>query len=164
MTTEPDRPILTVPKGDLKFPDGRRLREWNAVDPRRTMWRRMAGLGPHEGRRTFMGSLLDVNGWDGPKRMIVLCTLEPSRLGRLLHASVSYQDRDPAWADIKAVRAALFPDTLDVMMLLPRSEDYIAGIAPVLDRTGREIVHGAPGGADSHVFQLVQCPDRWSDL
>jgi hypothetical protein len=151
MTTELDRPILTVPKGDLKFPDGRRLSSWNAVDPRRTMWRRMAGL-------------LDVNGWDGPQGMIVICTLEPSRLGRLLHASVSYQDRDPAWADIKLVRAALFPDTLDVMLLLPRSEDYIAGIAPVLDRTGREIVHGAPGGADSHVFQLVQCPDRWSDL
>jgi len=151
MTTELARPILTVPKGDLELSDGRRLREWMAHDPRRKMWRRMAAL-------------LDFNGWDGPTRMIVICTLEPSRLGRLLHASVSYQDRDPAWADIKLVRAAVFPDTIDVMMLLPRSEDYIAGVAPVLDRAGSSIVHGAPGGADSHVFELVQCPDRWSDL
>lgn len=137
-----DRAVLTVPHTDLRLADGRRLRRWGPTDPR---------------RRLFVANpqMLDVDAWDGPKRMIVICTLDDSRHGRLLHVSVSYQDRDPPWADLKLVKAVLFGDDVDAACMMPREADFVHGLAPIFGQ------RGAPGGADSHVFQIVQVPDRW---
>lgn len=137
-----DRLVLSVPHVDLRLADGRRLRRWAQGDPRRRLW----DANPH---------ILDRDGWDGPKRMIVICTLDDSNHGVLLHVSVSYQDRDPSWADIKMVKALFFGADGDAMLPMPREADFIHGIEPKFG------VHGAPGGADSHVFQIVQIPVRW---
>lgn len=130
------RPVLPVPHDAvLVLRDGRRLRRWAADDRRR-----QAGRAP---------GLLDFEGYDGPQGLIVLCSLDDTRFGPLLHVSVSYQKRDPSWADLKAVRYACFPRDQDVVCMLPRDDDYVSGVP------------GAPGGMDSHVFHLNQPPDHW---
>jgi hypothetical protein len=136
-----NRPVLPVPHSDLRLADGRRLKLWGPGDPRRF---RMRG--------NPLAPFADFEGWDGPQQLIVLCTLDLTHLGPLLHASVSYQKRDPTWADLKAVRYAIFPRDIDVMCVLPRDELYVSG------------VEGAPGGMDSHVFHLSQTPQRWEML
>lgn len=137
-----DRLVLTIPHTDLRLADGRRLRRWEPNDPRR----RIFGGNPH---------MPDCDGWNGPKRMTVVASLDDSHHGLLLHLSVSYQDRDPTWADLKLVKLLFFGPDGDAMMPMPRSEDYTAGVEPKFG------VHGAPGGGDSHVFQIVQIPVRW---
>jgi hypothetical protein len=129
-------PVLPVPHTDLRLPDGRRLRRWAAHDPRRG--------------RALPSGMLDMDGWDGPKRLIVICSSDRDRLGTLLHVSMSYQDRDPPWADIKLIRAAFYPDDVDVMMMLPRAELYVSGVPD------------PRVGMDSHVFHLNQTPERWT--
>ena len=95
----------TVPVGDLKLADGRRLL-------RQTNLRGGGGA--------------QVGAWwqcrDGLK---VLATMDRTPHGDLLHVSLSYADRDPSWADIRQVRDVFFPATVDAMMLLPRAEDYV---------------------------------------
>lgn len=137
-----DRPVLEVPHTDLRLADGRRLRRWEEGDPRRSAFIRH----PH---------MPDCDGWSGPKRMIVICTLDDSPHGLLLHVSVSYQDRDPPWADLKLVKAVFFGPDVDAALMMPRDDDYVAGVKPMFG------VRGAPGGADSHVFQIVQLPVVW---
>lgn len=132
------RPVLRVPHGDVVLADGRRLRLWGPGDPRRRAVARRAA------------AILDLDGWDGPKRLIVICSLDDHhRIGRLLHVSMSYPDRDPPWADIKAVRYAFYPRDVDVMMMLPRDELYVSGVPD------------PRVGMDSHVFHLQQTPERW---
>lgn len=145
-----ERPMLAVPHADLRLPDGRRLRRWAEGDPRRPI--------------KLPESILDHDGWDGPQRLIVIVTIDDTPHGPLLHASVSYQDRDPSWADLKAVRYLIFPRDVDVMCMLPRDGQYLAGVAPIKDGRGRTVARGAPGGADSHVFHLSQTPVGWGML
>lgn len=45
--------------------------------------------------------------------------------GELLHVSCSRADRLPSWDEVHAVRDALFPADADVMLVLPRREDYV---------------------------------------
>ncbi len=54
---------------------------------------------------------------------------------------MSYPDRDPDWATIRAIRDLFYPSTVDVMMVLPRAEDYVN-------------IH-------RHVFHLWQTPTVW---
>jgi hypothetical protein len=138
-----DRLVLPVPHTDLRLADGRRLRRWDEHDPRRPLF--------------LPASYLDFDGWSGPKRMIVIATIDDSQHGALLHVSVSYQDRDPTWADLKMVKAVLFGDEADAMLPMPREADFTHGLASI-PWAG---VRGAPGGADSHVFQIIQMPVRW---
>lgn len=131
-----ERPVLAVPHTDLRLPDGRWLRRWQRDDPRL--------------RRVWESGMRDVEGWSGPKRLIVVCSLDwEDRLGALLHVSMSYQERDPPWSDIKLIRALFYPDDIDVMMMLPRAEDYVSGVPD------------PRVGMDSHVFHLQQTPERW---
>ncbi len=114
-----------MPQDNIDLADGRRLLD--------------QGLYYHHGQTG--------RHWKGPHRLLVLATIDDTdRFGPLLHVSLSYPNRDPDWATIKAVRAAFFPPTIDVMMLLPRAEDYVAGI---------------PAWPDSHVFHLIETPERW---
>lgn len=140
-----ERPVLAVPHEEMiVLSDGRRLRRWAASDPRKRM---VSDPITRSG-----GAIRDIDGWDGPQGLIVICTLDDTHLGPLLHASVSYQKRDPTWHDLKCVRYALFPRDIDVCMILPRDELYVAGVP------------GAPGGMDSHVFHLNQTPAGWDML
>lgn len=133
---EVDRPVLAVPHADLRLLDGRYLRRFQRDDPRL--------------RQVWQPGMLDVDGWSGPKRLIVICSLDEDRLGALLHVSMSYPDRDPPWADIKLIREAFFPaEDVDVMMMLPRASMYVAGVPD------------PRVGMDSHVFHLQQTPEAW---
>lgn len=60
--------------------------------------------------------------------------------GRLIHVSISRQDRFPSWEEILAVKEHFFGD-IDVMMVLPKKEDYVN-------------VH-------KNCFHLWQTPERW---
>jgi hypothetical protein len=137
-----DRVVHAVPHTDLRLRDGRRLRRWADDDPR---------------RRSFAAHpyMPDFDGWDGPQRMIVIATLDDSPHGVLLHVSVSYQARDPLWADLMAVKLLFFGSDGDAMLPMPREADFTHGVEAKFGQ------RGAPGGADSHVFQIVQMPARW---
>ena len=73
--------------------------------------------------------------------MVVVVSYDPSPHGLLLHLSISYAQRDPRWTDLKALRAAFFPDDIDVIQVLPRAGEFIN-------------VH-------PHAFHLFQCPEQW---
>lgn len=83
----------------------------------------------------------------GPNKLKVMISLDPTDAwGPLLHVSVSYQGaKEPTWKDLKLIKAAFFGD-VDAAMILPKEEDYIAGV---------------PGNPDSNVFHLWQIPQRW---
>lgn len=138
LTLGTGRPVLAVPHADvITLSDGRRLRRWRSNDPRRS---EVASRSP---------DIIELDGWDGPKRLIVICSLDEHLFGRLLHVSMSYPDRDPPWSDIKTIRYAFYPADLDVMMALPRDELYVSGVPD------------PRVGMDSHVFHLQQTPERW---
>lgn len=83
-----------------------------------------------------------LRSYHGPKDIAVLATIDQTeRFGDLLHVSLSFAHRDPKWTEIKAVRALFFPETIDVMMMLPAAEDYVN-------------VH-------QHTFHMQQTPERW---
>jgi len=71
----------------------------------------------------------------------VLATMDATVHGALLHVSLSYSDHLPDWETVKLVRAAFFPSTVDVMMVLPRPEFYVN-------------VH-------EYTFHLLQTPVGW---
>jgi hypothetical protein len=73
--------------------------------------------------------------------LTVVASMDPSRHGSLLHVSVSRFAEDPTWAEIKAVRDAVYPDDIDVMMVLPKAADYV--------------------NAHEHCFHLWTTPDAW---
>lgn len=110
----------------LTLADGRRLRPAGTV-----------ALGPHHfGLR-----------WEGPKGLCVVASVDaPPGHGLLLHVSLSYPKHDPNWATIRRVRDAFYPASVDCMMVLPREQDYVAGVA---------------GWEDSHVFHIWQTPSGW---
>ncbi len=121
-TLKPTRPTRAViPFGDVILGDGRRLvRQSDLVQP--------------SGYRLYNWRTLD--------GMVVTSTIDPTQHGALLHVAVSYHDHDPSWVEIKHVRAAFYPASIDVMMMLPAEVDYIN-------------VH-------EHCFHLVQTPVAWA--
>jgi hypothetical protein len=113
------------PAGDLRWPLGGWLR-------------RVAG-GPTGDSGTPFGWSA---AYSGPKGLRVIGTTDLTQaFGPLVHISVSYADRDPTWAEIKAARAVFFPPTMDAMMVLP-AEDYYVNLHP-------------------HTFHVIQMPERW---
>lgn len=71
----------------------------------------------------------------------VLASLDQTHHGALLHVSVSHKHRHPSWEEIRAVRDALYPDDVDVMMVLPQAQDYVN-------------IH-------EHTFHLWSTPSEW---
>jgi hypothetical protein len=126
---------LSLPRGEiiLPHPDGRILRPILGYDIRRA-----PGL-DHLTRH----HILDCGGWQHIfSGLRVAATVDNTPdWGPLLHVSLSYHDHDPPWDDIKAVRAAFYPATVDVMMMLPRAEDYV--------------------NLHPHCFHLWQTPQPW---
>jgi hypothetical protein len=130
---------------DLWLPDGIRQPTATMPPPVDTVLDMPA---PHPARRmTYVGEYgpddsMRARVWDSGKFGIrVLVSLDDTRHGRLLHASVSSAQRDPMWAEIRAVRYWIFPASIDVMMVLPSLDDYVN-------------VH-------EHCFHLWQTPREW---
>jgi hypothetical protein len=96
---------------------------------------------PGVGSLKYGGTDGPLHIWRGPKQLGVLGSMDPTPHGNLLHVSLTYPDHDPSWKVIRAVRDAFFPATVDVMMVLPRAEDYV-NIHP-------------------HCFHLWQTPVGW---
>jgi hypothetical protein len=146
-------PVLTPQEEYLELV--RRRMERNPIDQRN-----LPRLGPivatsyrlPDGRtlkpaEPFTGPNFIGHRFTAPGGLVVLATVDDTYYwGKLRHVSISYKSRHPTWEEIKAVRAIFFHSEVDVMMMLPRSADYIAGI---------------PGVPDTHVFHLWQCPERW---
>lgn len=110
---------VELPSGDLRLADGRALK--------------LLGAFP-----IVPGSLV----WETSNGLRVLGSMDlAAEHGRLLHVSLSYRSRNPSWEDIKMVRAAFFPSDIDVMMVLPKADDYVN-------------VH-------EHAFHLWQTPTEW---
>lgn len=75
--------------------------------------------------------------------MKLMLSLDPTEpWGRLLHASVSYEDvkHRPSWEDLTAIKDAVFGD-VDASMILPKREDYV--------------------NLRENCFHLWQIPQRW---
>jgi hypothetical protein len=98
----------------------------------RGLIRRTCGTAEAEG-------MLDYVAYCGPV-YTVMVTLDNTKHGVLLHASLSRQDADPTWAEIKSMKAVVFGD-LDVMIVLPKQALYVN-------------VH-------EHCFHLWQMPVDW---
>lgn len=89
------------------------------------------------------GTILGGSYWLGPRGLQVIVTLDNTDpFGPLLHVSVAYAklSRWPSWADLIAVKDAIFGD-VDCMMVLPKREDYV--------------------NVRENCFQIVQTPERW---
>ena len=128
MNINPLPPLLHV---DVRLDTGVWLKYHMAFNP-----------GGEEGRLTVDGAT-----WLSHGGLRVIACDERTRHGLLRHVSLSYRKRDPDWREIKAVRAAFFPASVDYMMMLPREEDYVAGV---------------PGlWPDSRVFHLWETPEKW---
>jgi len=67
--------------------------------------------------------MLDYVAYVGPV-YTVMVTLDNTKHGVLLHASLSRQDTDPTWSEIKAMKVVVFGD-MDVMMVLPKQALYV---------------------------------------
>ena len=80
-----------------------------------------ADLGPHGLGMDTIHS----RQYGGRPGLVIFASSDRTPHGRILHVSMSYADRDPTWGEIKAVRAAFFPDDIDVMQMLPRSGTYV---------------------------------------
>jgi hypothetical protein len=63
--------------------------------------------------------------YGGRPGVCVFASSDRTPHGRLLHVSLSFADRDPTWAELKAVRSAFFPPDVDVAQILPRTRDYV---------------------------------------
>lgn len=114
-------PRAVLPEGDKTLADGRLLK-------------RLADFRPDP---CSQGAIYETS--DGLR---VIASMDDTvEHGVLLHVSASRRDRDPSWDEIKMIREAFYPLSVDVMMVLPRAEDYVN-------------IH-------EHCFHLWQTPESW---
>ena len=82
----------------------------------------------YDGERLTSIGGLDVllRHWHNPSsRMSIIASIDPTHHGNLLHVSIAGISKIPSWSEIKAVRDYFYPSDVDVMMVLPRKEDYV---------------------------------------
>lgn len=108
--------------------------------------RKIPGVAGNPAFAATITSTLDSAAWENrPVGMFVMASITVmERWGPLTHASISVTDRHPTWQEISALRDLFFPDTIDVMMLMPKREDYVN-------------VH-------EHCFHIWQTPQEWGIL
>lgn len=58
--------------------------------------------------------------------LVVLLSRDDTQHGPLFHMSISHKHRYPTWDEIAAARYAILPATIDMMMVLPQTSDYVA--------------------------------------
>lgn len=122
---------LKLPKGDLRLGDGRVLRPRIGYDLKKIAFNKATRDG-----------FLENRGWfHEPTGFAVAASIDDTRFGPLLHVSMSYQDHDPTWEEIKLVKDAFFPRDCDAAMMLPRQADWVN-------------IH-------NHTFHLFQIPFEW---
>lgn len=81
--------------------------------------------------------------WESRDGLRVIARIDDTpNHGMLMHVSLSYKGKDPNWTDIKQVRAAFYPTSVDVMMVLPREEHYV--------------------NLMSRCWQMWECPTEWN--
>jgi hypothetical protein len=102
-----------TPTGDVRLKSGRFLKRL-ADFPDPDLLAKAEALGVHEDPEGYVENGL---------RLIV--SVDRTHHGELLHASISYADHEPTWRDVRDVRDTLFPDDVDVMMVLPQAKDYV---------------------------------------
>ena len=69
---------------------------------------------------------LELHAWQTKNGLHVLSSMDPTpNWGLLLHVSVSYEKTDPSWKDLLMIREVFFDDTIDCMMVMPKSKDYV---------------------------------------
>ncbi len=150
ITTTPSNPLygvtrdqmqarqLPLPKGDLRLPDGRKMREIIGYHQHVLKNLTQVDLATRK-------SMIKMRGWNHPPTGFVVSAsigLNPQpQFDRLLHISMSYPDRDPSWAEIKMVRDLFFPPDVDCMMVLPRQSNWV--------------------NTHEHCFHLWQTPQEW---
>jgi len=117
------KPRAQLPEGDVRLADGRVLKQ------------------TPDDRFVKMGGTIEARHWRGPHGLSVIASLDDTLHGLLLHVSLAYPNADPSWRDIRMVRDAFYPSTVDVMMMLPAEMDYVN-------------VH-------QHCFHLWQTPVGW---
>lgn len=105
---------LALPRGELLLRDGRLLRPILGYDIRKLA-----------ANKATVDGILASAGWEHrPSGFVVSAGVEDTdRWGPLLHVSMSYQDHDPGWDEIRAVRELFFPADMDAIMVLPRKSD-----------------------------------------
>jgi hypothetical protein len=118
----------------------------DVIEPRATLPTRNVHL--KDGRiLRHLGAYPVISGsgvWQCSDGLRVIGSVDENQHGHLLHISVSYQDKDPSWEDIKQVRYAFYGDEIDCMMVLPKLADYV--------------------NLHPHAFHLWQTPTQWNVL
>lgn len=117
----PVRKRAELPARDIALADGRRLLRQALPRP--------------------IPATAAAGAWTCADGLKVIASMDETPHGTLLHVSISYADRDPSWTDIRQVRDAFFPQSVDTMMVLPRAEDYV--------------------NCHEHCFHLWQTPVVW---
>jgi hypothetical protein len=74
--------------------------------------------------RMLAGQSLGARAWIG-QGFTILASIDLTPHGDLRHVSISHKHRYPTWEEIKSVRAAFFDPDTDVMMMLPKAQDYV---------------------------------------
>jgi hypothetical protein len=99
------------------LPDGRELIAWppEAMDRLREATR-AADMGEYP---------REAGAWGTEDGLQVLVTMDPTHFGKLLHLSISYQDRYPSWEEVRDVKRVFFPPQFSAMMVLPAEAEYI---------------------------------------
>lgn len=72
---------------------------------------------------------------------VIVSTDNTPKWGKLLHVSISRQDRYPSWNEIIEIKLKFFGDRKDSMMVIPKREDYVN-------------VH-------ENCFHVWECPESW---
>lgn len=131
--------VIPMPKGDITLPDGRTLHRV---------------MGYHAGKqkiinRTFKKAeeregMRDARAWSHASGLLISASYDDGDHGEILHVAMSYKHRDPTWEEIKMARHVFFPPFVDVIMVLPKYQDYV-NIHP-------------------HCFHINQCPAVWGSM
>lgn len=127
---------LPMPKGDMRLPDGRKLRE--------IIGYRENSTGNPLVDEVTRKAMIVMRGWQHtPSGLVISASIaKDERFDRLLHVAISYPDHDPTWEEIKVARAIFYPPDVDVMMVLPRASNYV--------------------NRHTHCFHLWQTPTEWT--
>ena len=88
----------------------------------------------------------------GPYGLVVIVSLDDrgEPWGEMLHMSLSIPKGYPDWDLIYAVTRAVFGESIDTMMPIPREEAFIHGVAEEQKR-----------GKVRQVFHVVEMPQAW---
>lgn len=111
---------LPVPTGDIRLGDGLLLTDLGPFPDAQVRAAMVAATGAvpdyPEGR-----------AWaNRARKLTVIVSIDRhERHGDLLHVSLSHPHALPTWEEIRLVRDALFPDDVDVCMILPRAHHYV---------------------------------------